>query len=411
MVKKKYVWGILVLAAVAAIVVFVKDFDNRKDNADIAVGGGEANNVQSYVVEPEDEYNRSVRAWITKKRLGGMLDPNGINSSLDVSYTESTPLIEIHCKIRDLDGSIKALDVKSLYIVPVSGSGGGGYGVNGKGLRLELGGDRRSPSGNLFFGTEYNVDGQLPNVEYSSATKLERTRKLKFSTPQSLEAGEICVVELVLVDRIQDKKDNELRAAEAKRRAELEEAEKITIKVSNLPQYSDVGQWVALYAEGARHRSSYVPDAEGKFVINGPNKLGGELALAFSSREKLTRRCWAYIRKLAKRDVNLPEDADIVVTEEDVIEVYLSFEDKDKEALAEYSVVALFESEQGKLPLFYSFLNSGEGFDHKKVKLEVVAGKYEARCIATREKEVSLGTLNISEEVGKVYSVKLPSEK
>jgi hypothetical protein len=199
--KEKYVWVILVVAALVSALVFVKGFNGQKDDTrltgdegDMAVGGidqpkpsAEANNVHSYVLEPESEYNRSVRAWITRARLGGALDSRGINNCLSGSYTESTPLIELQCKKRDLDGQIRPLKVKSLYIVSDEG-GGGGYHVGGTGLRLELGRQPTDP-GMLEFDREYNINGHLPDVECVAATNFGRTRTLQFRTPASLKEG------------------------------------------------------------------------------------------------------------------------------------------------------------------------------------------------------------------------------
>jgi len=91
----------------------------------------------------------------------------------------------------------------------------------------------------------------------------------------------------------------------------------------------------------------------------------------------------------------------------------LSFAKEDMALLVNWEGVGFFASADSKLPLFFAAMNVGtlRVADYSKVGFKAVSGLYHIRAIVNKdghERQVSLGTLEISPEKLRQYEIDVP---
>ena len=146
-------------------------------------------------------------------------------------------------------------------------------------------------------------------------------------------------------------------------------------------------------------------------MIKGPNKLGGELLVGFVSGTDRITKAWVYVERLGKREVNLPEDADLELKDTELIRIYLSIEAEDQERLKDLSSVSFYLRQDGKLCPFGKKLGAGYGerpkVNFEKVELEILPGSYYVGATTRKGEKIALGKIRIDKEEFKVYRVRL----
>ena len=203
-----FLFGILavIFLTLAFLLIYKKSSDIES--------GGSVTDSNSIETKPEFviEGNPSVRTEI-EQRPYPYFKSDDTMTYLSSDYSEKTPLLEISFLIRKMDGSVKPLKVRELFMKNDDWSFH--YLVEGTKMRLQLGPERVHIE-TLGFGKEYTVVGDFP---ISNTTEYEYsglTREQKFKIPSRVEQGKICQVDIVLVDEIQVHEQNLLKEAEKK---------------------------------------------------------------------------------------------------------------------------------------------------------------------------------------------------
>jgi len=401
---KKVTYLISALAITGFVVFLI--FRGKKEKPDPNRG---ERPVSKRVIVPREACSIPAEAL---RPFSNHLDSEGIRTLLTTEYTEDTPLVEMSFMMRNLDGKIKLLKVASVGLSRISGNWGGDYTVDGIGLRMGLG-KERSNLRSLLLGEEYFIRSfWLPGGEDAISTA---HLKPKFKIPETLGRNQVYKVQLLLLDEILERELLEKQKAEAKRRKEIEEKETITVKVTQRPGFAAESKFIGVYHDGIRHREFYQDELKDQLVLKGPNKLGGELLVSFISKPDRKLVLWAYLKNVTNRDINLPEDADFKTKEKELIQIYLSFADKDAEALKDFKAIAFYLTKNANLPMFWLALTrKGEQPDslqYEKIPLKIIPGTYYIRAIGKNDQEVPLGKLPIDKEKPKTYAIHLPTEK
>jgi hypothetical protein len=204
----------------------------------------------------------------------------------------------------------------------------------------------------------------------------------------------------------------EQERAEAERKRQLQEQQNIAISITDYPAGAKKGGLFAIYRHGPVRREFNDQESPGQMVLAGPNKLGGELAV-YIRQLGLHFRVWAYIKSLDKTQISLPADADMVVTQQDLAEVSLSFAQQDQALLKYWTGVAFYNSAGSQTPLFFAVMRAepNQVADYNNVPLEIVPGRYHARAVINKDGQESYVQLPMIDVVGpepKTYPVEIP---
>jgi len=313
---KKIKFWILVCIAVGAIGFGVLNWldAGRGHSRGISAGGYEADSGnrmgaspngigQPGIIRISTRKDEVMRSSIAKKGKR-YFDSNGVSTKLSKTYQNDTPLVEILFRKRDLDGKIKPLKLSSAYIS--CGRAGANYDMNGNGaVRMEIWNEVQPFTYNaLLYGEEYKVQGFFQRLDDQPGLIKGVTANVRFRTPESLMAGDVYRVELLLVDMLWEQAEAERKQAEDEQRKRIEREEEIRIVVGEYPQGAAKGRLVAIYGGGTRNREFTDHRSHGQLTLKGPNKLGGELAIYIMDADG-PLPVWAYISNLGRRDVNL----------------------------------------------------------------------------------------------------------
>ena len=146
-------------------------------------------------------------------------------------------------------------------------------------------------------------------------------------------------------------------------------------------------------------------------------KLGGELMVGFAwAREQqqspLRQRAWAYVKNVEKRTVRLPEDADVVLNEEDFIDIELAFDAVRALEFLRGKTIGFYLWEGAKYPVFVGEdKRRDEATGELRVAMRVVPREYYVLAVEKLPDEgVRLGKLEITDEPGRTYVLDLPAE-
>jgi hypothetical protein len=369
---------------------------------------GSENSTPARIIAGDDKYNGLVRSEI----LGGnvsRVDSMGIRNYLPSDCNISTPLIELRTFERELDGTVQPLHLFSLGLLSQVPRGttlsGGDYGVDACGLRVGLAWEL---DGSLYlaYDTEYTARGVYHRSEDPNNIVRGQTAEVRFRTPAKLAPGEIYRVDLILIDKIKEGQAAEQAEVVKTERARAEEDEKITLRFAHFPEQKQHGIWQAVYHDGNRSRG-FEQAGDGTFFLKGPNKLGGELLVYLHTDEDF--HPWLYVTTVQKRMFQFPADASIIVNEDSLVKVHLSLTGSDASLLAQCTRLDLRTKADARLPLFYLVprgVSQGPQSDWQ-IDMRVLPCTYFLKLVKNDETESDLGLLNISNEAGKTYSVRI----
>ncbi len=158
------------------------------------------NSIKIEILPKDNEYNRLIRSEIS---LGnkGKVDTKGIRNHVSSDFNELSPLIEFRSFIREKDGNLYPFNIALLNIMSQEPLSGAAYGVDANGLRVGL---NNQLDGMLYllYDVEYAVVGTYHKPGDPNNIFRGKTEELKFRTPKKLEPGELCRVDLILIDML-----------------------------------------------------------------------------------------------------------------------------------------------------------------------------------------------------------------
>ena len=365
--------------------------------------------VLTSVIDKQDEHSKIVLSEILQGNYG-RVDSMGIKNAIPSDYNDFSTLIEFRTFEKQSDGTIRPYYVSSLKLLSQVTHGeklsGGTYGVKGYGLRLGLA-DKLDWQSYLLYDTEYTVYGSYHLPEDPNKLIRGRTSELRFRTPKSLAPGEIYRVDLILVDRIKEQQEQEQTKIAKEERARIEKEEAITIQIKDFPKYNEPGIWMAGYHDGNKSRE--FQNINNMFILKGPNKLGGDLAIYYNM--KGSNHVWLYTKNIQKRTLQFPEDASVVLNDNNMVSAKISLSQIDPNILSNNEMIAFYPDTDAKYFLFWISLKSE---DLKKIQdnnwqidMKFQPGTYYVKLIKDLETFLDLGIINIVKESRKTYSLNL----
>ena len=395
MSKYKYVITVVVFAVVTAIGLVCLRTSRENGHR------SQQKQENGVVLKADDEYNRLIRSQIDRKTLASM-DSRGIQNYLSSTYRPDTPLVEIHCQKRDMDGKISPFPVSDLIIDSQDPVAGGGYGLNGAGLRLEIG-SKEGETRNLLYGAEYTVYGIYHSPNDPPNLIRGRTSEVTFRTPASLGPGEMLKLDLVLVDEQKAKELAEQSKLAAERQKVIEEREAITVTLD--PPIKSPSELVVCYSDGASTKEVSWRGHD-KLILKGPNQLGGEL-LVFDLSADGKPRLWTYIGRLNDRQISLPKHAGMIVNERDLVTVCFDAGKALAEVWPTVKRLNLYMKQDSKIPLFFVLPPREEvpSSANPSVCVKVMPGKYHVRAVGEKGREIPLGPVEIDNKSNRRYTI------
>jgi len=328
-------------------------------------------------------------------------------------YTEDTPLVEIYFMQRDKNGQVKPFKVWTLNIKRADGFPVGGFSVEGRNLRMGAGETqepRMKSRWTLLRGIEYYVDKYSPR----EGSRLLRGLQPRFTVPQDLQGNQVYKVELILKDEIFEQKQLEAEKALARQRQERAEREKITIYIRQYPEPNS--KLIGLYYDGKKVREFH-DEEEGIMTLMGPNKLAGDLMVGVLPRGRIitTLRPWIYIKDLQKRELIVPDDANRVISKDELVDVQILLEVGQDEMAKSLKKIFFLPYRQAKVPLFCVLIQEQMRTDSGyAIKMPMLPGTYYPEGFIYKqqvEEWIPLGSIEIGNEPGKTYTINLPSDK
>jgi len=124
---------------------------------------------------------------------------------------------------------------------------------------------------------------------------------------------------------------------------------------------------------------------------------------------------WAYVQKLEKRDLVVPDEADLVVSADKLVNAEVLIKAKSKEVAVHVRRVEFFLSADANTEVFYARV-SGDAADSvmKRGQVKVLPGTYyvRAKVVGKETSEgMPVGVMNVSGESGKTYTVEFSAEQ
>jgi len=336
------------------------------------------------------------------KPFSHFLGADGIRTILRTGYRKGMPLVEISFLKRALDRGVVPFPLSSVELSPLTGYGGS-TGLDGAhGIRLAVS-DGPNADESLAPGGGYRITQYIP---VGGDTGIHTAPlNTSFRVPENLPPDTVYRVKLIIKDEILEEELLAQKKAEEERERRIAEEEKITVTFTTVPD-PELG---VIYRVGKRTREAGLgKTASNTVVMEGPNALGGEL---FVLLPRSPSRCWAYIKKLQTRSVTLPQDADLIVQEDKLVEVSILLNEKDLPRLAKYQAVSFYISAAAKLPLFGKSLRqlaALEGKLSKKLSVKMLPGTYYVRVGDPTQEEIVIGKVSVNAAGPNNYTVKLP---
>jgi len=388
--------------------------DNTKNQAANADVTKPSINLEGYAAIISQEILKKAEAHLPEKVLrpgATHLSTDGVRTILPDEYTSDTPIVELHFMARELNGTMHPVKLHFIHLQRTEPHWATGCQIDG-GTTLRLGAGKEPDNRRaLVLGAEYLVPGYAP----AGINSVIKGSSPAFRIPENLGPDEVYKIKLLLVDKIYEHQKLQKQKAAAQQRKRLEIEEAITVTIQKDAIQGQEGPLVCLYSVGEKNREFHNGQSSGQMTLKGPNKLGGELVV-YTSPPGQHFRSWCYIKNLQKRNVSLPDDADWSATREDLIEVYLSFPDEQKQFLDSWQGVIFYPSKASNVRLFGALLHVGsiQLTNYGKVPLKIVPGKYYMKALVIKgrtEVFMPIGQLEIGKEPGKTYTINLPSDK
>lgn len=347
-------------------------------------------------IRSEIDLHTNTLFFVSEEGTGVMIPPH--------DYPKDSPLLIVCPMQRTVEGVIEPFEPNSVSFIAADpsrrGEHPGSYDLNGA-KRLCIPVTREFVRSALQAERKYSVGASI----LQSGTIGPLSYRTTVTVPKDFENEKVYRIQLVLRDLLKEKTDAERRQAEAELLRRLSEEEKITVNFTTVPD----PYLVILYDDGDRSKEESPIIHEGDtVVIKGPNKLGGELGV-FPTKSR--GKCWAYIKRLDKKSVTLPKDADIVVGEDELVELRVSVDKEDLAKVSKYKGITFYASSDSRLPLFWSGfqkLASQDPNAPKELPVRVLPGTYYVRVGKPREDETPIGTVTVEGTDPEPYSVKLP---
>jgi len=329
-------------------------------------------------------------------------------------HPRDLPLAVIVPLRRDTDGKVMPFAPSALYFRPQVP----GLRISGTGTRpldgatsLCVGVTPDPQTGALQMGQVYIV--QAYDDDLPPAQPLLSQQAL-LTLPEQMQRGQVLTFELLLKDDIREQERQAAERAQAEMLARAVEEETLVITFQGVPKHSPDTTWcVNYYAPGSHSREVISIDVSHPIRIKGPNPVGGELTVTCDDPELPRTWLWAQIAHLKNRTVTLPANADWVIDDEKLITVRLAFAPDDRSAVAELWTIAFYADESLQRSLFWaSPRNVIERQATAPVELKALPGTFYAKAVLKGRKEpLPLGPLEITNEPGKTYVLKLPATK
>jgi len=376
--------------------------------------------------QPKTTGNRGIFAQkvLSKKEIfiqnpEDVLHPGAIDfgeeflTCMTYQYTEDTPLVEIFFSRRGKSGEVEPFKVWSVNIRREDGFPMGGFSLEGRNkLRMGVGTIQEGTSKNrwtLLRGTQYYINKYSPVVGGDLVSGLQP----RFTVPENLQGDQVYRVELIVKDEILEQEQLEKEKALARQKQEKAEREKIVIVIRQPPEPNS--RLIGLYSDGQKKRE--FKDKEGVMTLMGPNKLGGDLMvgiMAMHGDQHLINvlHPWIYVENLQQRQLTVPDEADLVVSPDQLVDIKILLEDEQDEWARLLKKIFFFTTRKAKVPLFCVQIEQlNETESDYVINMPLLPGTYYPQGFiydGQVGKWIPLGTLDISKEKGKVYSVKLP---
>ncbi|MHC4648515.1 MAG: hypothetical protein ACYTBJ_23905 [Planctomycetota bacterium] len=419
-------WGILVgvvcvFAGLAGLLLVQSEPGRKQSSEGTNVAGGESNDadvittgegiMRQGILLGEVVQREQVTILASDKALkpyGTHLDANGIRTIMTSEYTEKTPIVELYFMERDTGEDVKPLWLQSVNVGRDDGWALGSFWMEGRVLRLGVGQDPNNHR-SLLRGRGYYIHGYTP-----MGKGLVHGLGPKFTVPETLGDGEIYRVGLLIKDEVLEQEQLEAEKALARQRREKAEREKIVIYVRQYPEPNS--RLIGLYSDGQKLRE-FRDEEEGIMILGGPNKLGGDLMVGVAPRGRpviTTLRPWIYIENLQKRELTAPDEADRVVSKDELVDIKILLGDGQDELANWLKKIFFFPYRQAKVPLFCVLIGEQNRTDrgyviHMSILPEayyLVGFIFDGQV----EKRIPLGRLEITTQPGKAYTVELQAE-
>lgn len=383
---------LIVLGIGLAAIVVISRIGNETNELDGGIVEGEVVAIETCGI-PAEEFESGA----TYKGA------DGIKTLFPSGYVKGTPLVEILFLRRRQDGETEPFMLETVGLSSKNEGYGPDYGLQGGyGIRLGLTSrpkeSRGLIPGNLCMISHYWMPGE------SNATHTTKPRP-GFSVPENLPPNTVYRVKLIVKDEIREQELLAKNLAAMEEQKRIAEEEKITVEFTAVPD----PHLVVIYDDGVRSREESPIIIGGDVVeMKGPNKLGGELGV-FPAKSR--GKCWVYIKRLDKRSIALPKDADIVAGEDKLVELPVSVDKENLTMLRKYKGIAFYASADSRLPLFWSGfqkLISQNPNAAQELSIEILPGTYYVRVGTPKEDEVAIGTVTIKGTDPDPFSVRLP---
>lgn len=330
-------------------------------------------------------------------------------------YTKDTPLVELLFNQRGGNGQVKPFKVWTVNIKRADGFPVGGFSLEGRN-KLRMGvGETQEPRlksrWTLLRGRQYYVDKYSP----AEGGRLIRGLRPQFTVPRDLQGNQVYRVELILRDEILEQEQLEAEEALARQRREQAEREKITIHIREYPEPNS--RLIGFYYDGKKLRQFH--DEEGIMTLMGPNKLAGDLMVGVAPRGHMISmlRPWIYIKDLQKRELIAPDDAERVISKNELIDVQILLEVGEDELAKSLRKIFFCPYQQGKVPLFCVLVQQEMRTDSGyAIKMPMLPGTYYPKAFIYNrnqnvKKWIPLGRLEITNQAGKAYIIKVPVQR
>jgi hypothetical protein len=305
-------------------------------------------------VRTEPEFAHSISDGFL---LNTGVDSEGIYTMGDVEIEEGQRFLELCLLKRDVDGHLIDLCVDNIAMIALTTHS---FACNStlrepsSRLRFAIGG--KGPSARvLHLGAKYQITG----IRLTGESRRIKTSPLEsaFTIPTDLPPHSVYKVELVVLDEQFNKRVAEEKEFE-RQQAVLENisvnlAKSFASDIASNRSYGAVYYQVETYKEKPVNSGKEAAfDEASKAIIPGPNKLGGELIIVnrmTGPNDSPFILSYAYIRELDKRNINIPEDADILLTKEDLIPISITFIATKVPEGERFKVLGFFEKKESKL--------------------------------------------------------------
>jgi len=282
---------------------------------------------------------------------------DGVYTFGHVTVEDGQRILEMRLLKRDDNGHLSYLSVDSIQIEGVTShafSRSSDLRTPSSAIRMAIGGEGPSPIV-LQLGAKYRIYG----IRLTGESRRIKTSPLEsaFTIPTDLPPHSVYKVELVVLDEQFNKRVAEEKEFE-RQQAVLENisvnlAKSFASDIASNRSYGAVYYQVETYKEKPVNSGKEAAfDEESKAIIPGPNKLGGELIIGnrmTGPNDYPFFLSHAYIRELDKRNINIPEDADILLTKEDLIPISITFVATKVPEGERFEVLGFFEKKESKL--------------------------------------------------------------